>query len=115
MEKKFNLFENEKKTEKFTLSALVANKSGILLRLAMVLSKRNYSIHFFNVKPTANRKVKQMIMIIEGESQIFPQVIKQMSKLVDIIQIRVIASIVERSHLKTHLSEEVHQKVQWKH
>ncbi|MFZ5805676.1 MAG: acetolactate synthase small subunit [Verrucomicrobiota bacterium] len=71
-----------------TLSLLVENKFGVLTRIAGLFSGRGYNIDTLNVAPTNDEKVSRMTITVVGDDQVLDQVIKQLNKLVDVIQVQ---------------------------
>jgi acetolactate synthase I/III small subunit len=71
-----------------TISALVENKFGVLTRIAGLFSGRGYNIDTLNVAPTNDEKVSRMTITVVGDDQVLDQVIKQLSKLVDVIHVQ---------------------------
>lgn len=70
-----------------TLHCFAANKAEILARMALVLHRRNFTIHSFRKLPTQNPDIQKMILEVEGEFSSLPSTLKLLNKLIDIIQI----------------------------
>lgn len=70
-----------------TLSILVENKFGVLARIAGLFSGRGFNIETLNVAPTHDVKISRMTVVVIGDSQILDQALKQLSKLVDVIEV----------------------------
>lgn len=68
-----------------TLSILVANKPGVLVRVALVFARRGYNIDSLVVSPVHNPKFSRMTITAKGNSTILEQIIKQVNKLIDVI------------------------------
>jgi acetolactate synthase-1/3 small subunit len=68
-----------------TISVLVANKPGVLVRIALVFARRGYNIDSLVVSPTVNPKYSRMTITAKGDLEILEQIIKNVSKLVDVI------------------------------
>jgi len=68
-----------------TLSMLVANKPGVLVRIALVFSRRGYNIDALVVSPAFNLKYSRMTITAQGDLETLDQIIKQVNKLVDVI------------------------------
>ncbi|HBG60217.1 MAG: acetolactate synthase small subunit [Omnitrophica WOR_2 bacterium GWF2_38_59] len=68
-----------------TISFLVANKPGVLVRVALVFARRGYNIDSLVVSPSLNEKFSRMTITAQGDPEILDQIIKQASKLVDVI------------------------------
>jgi acetolactate synthase I/III small subunit len=68
-----------------TLSILVANKPGVLVRVALVFARRGYNIDSLVVSPVHNPKFSRMTIAAKGDPKILEQIIKQVNKLIDVI------------------------------
>jgi acetolactate synthase-1/3 small subunit len=68
-----------------TLSILVANKPGVLVRVALVFARRAYNIDSLVVSPVHNPKFSRMTITAKGDPKILEQIIKQVNKLIDVI------------------------------
>ena len=68
-----------------TLSALVANKPGVLARIAQVFSRRGFNIDSLVVSPTRDGNYSRMTITALGDLAGLDQIIKQVNKLVDVI------------------------------
>jgi len=70
-----------------TISVLVANKFGVLARVAGLFSGRGYNIESLCVAPTLDATVSQMTIVTVGDDRIIEQVTKQLNKLIDVIKV----------------------------
>ena len=68
-----------------TISFLVANKPGVLVRVAQVFARRGYNIDSLVVSATMNPQYSRMTITATGDPQILDQIIKQSAKLIDVI------------------------------
>lgn len=68
-----------------TLSILVVNKPGVLVRCAQVFARRGFNIDALVVSPSVNPKYSRMTITLQGAPQALEQIIKQTSKLIDVI------------------------------
>ncbi|MBF0512117.1 MAG: acetolactate synthase small subunit [Candidatus Omnitrophica bacterium] len=68
-----------------TISVLVANKPGVLVRTALVFARRGYNIDSLVVSPTVNPKYSRMTITAKGDLETLEQIIKNVNKLVDVI------------------------------
>ena len=68
-----------------TISVLVANKPGVLVRIALVFARRAYNIDSLVVSPTVNPKYSRMTITAKGDLETLDQIIKNVSKLIDVI------------------------------
>lgn len=68
-----------------TLSVYVANKPGVLARVALLFARRGYNIESLVVSPAMDGEFSRMTIGARGDSECLDQIIKHVSKLVDII------------------------------
>ena len=68
-----------------TISLFVHNKPGVLVRVAMVFSRRGYNIESLVVSPAAKQQFSRMTITGSGDPATLEQIIKQMTKLVDVV------------------------------
>ena len=73
------------------LSILVANRAGVLSRVSGLFSRRGYNIDSLTVGVTADPRYSRMTVAVRGDDQIIDQIRKQVSKLVDVIDIKVLS------------------------
>ena len=69
-----------------TISILLENKPGALLRVTGVLSARGYNIEGLTVAKTLDPEISRMTITVDVEERLRTQVIKQMNKLVNVLQ-----------------------------
>lgn len=68
------------------ISLLLENKPGALMRVTGLLSQRAYNIESLTVARTLDPELSRMTIVVEVESRLRAQVIKQMNKLVNVLQ-----------------------------
>lgn len=73
--------------KKHTISALVANRSGVLTRVSGLFSRRGYNIESLSVCATEDPNFSRMTIVAKGDDYILEQIVKQLDKLVDIKKI----------------------------
>lgn len=73
--------------EKYVLSVLVENKSGVLSRVSGLFSRRGFNIDSLTVCETHNPGQSRMTIVVTGDEYILEQIEKQLSKLVEVISI----------------------------
>ncbi len=71
-----------------TLSVLVENRFGVLTRIAGMFSGRGYNIDSLNVGPTLDPTRSRMTIVVRGDDAVLEQVTKQLSKLIDVIEVQ---------------------------
>ena len=68
-----------------TISLLVCNKPGVLLRTTLVFSRRGCNIESLVVSPALDGEYSRMTITAVGDPKILEQIIKQVSKLIDVV------------------------------
>jgi acetolactate synthase-1/3 small subunit len=69
-----------------TISALVRNQPGVLVRVALVFARRGYNIESMVVSAdVANGEFSRMTMTCRGDLDTLEQIIKQLTKLIDVV------------------------------
>lgn len=76
---------NEGTKNLHTISLLVRDAPGVLVRVAMVFSRRGYNIESLVVSPSAGSGFSRMTVTCSGDVSILEQMIKQLTKLVDVV------------------------------
>lgn len=69
-----------------TISVYVANKPGVLARIAQVFARRSYNIDALVVSPVVDTHFSRMTITLKGDPDGLDQVIQQTSKLIDVIR-----------------------------
>jgi acetolactate synthase I/III small subunit len=72
---------------KHTLSVLVENKPGVLVRIAGLFSRRGFNIDSLAVGPTEYEEISRMTIVVNCEEHPLEQVTKQLNKLVNVLKI----------------------------
>ena len=69
-----------------TISMLVRNKPGVLVRIALVFSRRGYNIESLVVSTdVADGEFSRMTITCSGDPVTLEQIIKQVTKLIDVV------------------------------
>ncbi len=74
-----------------TIAVIVENKSGVLTRIAGLFSRRSFNIDGLSVGATDNPEYSRMTITVEGDNEVLEQVIKQLSKLINVIRVSELA------------------------
>ncbi len=74
--------------KRHVVSALVENRSGTLSRVSGLFSRRGFNIDGLTVGETDNPSVSRMTIAVSGDEAVLEQIVKQLSKLVDVIAVR---------------------------
>ena len=77
---------------RIVLSLLVDNTSGVLSRVAGLFSRRGYNIESLTVGETADPRYSRMTVVSNGDDEILEQIEKQLRKLEDVVNIKVLKS-----------------------
>jgi len=72
---------------KHTISLLVENTPGVLMKVAGLFRRRGYNIDSLAVGVTEQPTVSRMIITVGGEPEILEQIIKQLNKLIEVIKV----------------------------
>lgn len=73
--------------EKFIISALVQNHSGVLARVSSLFGRRGFNINSLTVSPTTNEEFSRITIVVLGDEYTMMQVLKQMMKLEECIEV----------------------------
>lgn len=73
--------------KRYTISALVANKSGVLTRVSGLFTRRGYNIESITGCATEHPDETRLTIILNGDEYTLEQMIKQLDKLEDVIKI----------------------------
>ncbi len=71
-----------------TLVVLVENKAGVLARVAGLFARRGFNIASLAVAPTDDDHFSRITIVVDAESAPIDQVIKQLDKLVNVVDIK---------------------------
>ncbi len=72
---------------KHNIAVIVENKSGVLTRIAGLFSRRSFNIDSLSVGATDNPEYSRMTITVQGDRDVLEQVIKQLSKLINVIRV----------------------------
>ena len=70
-----------------TLSVLVENKPGVLVRVAGLFSRRGFNIESLAVGPTEHAEVSRITIVVSVQGAVLEQVTKQLNKLINVLKI----------------------------
>jgi acetolactate synthase-1/3 small subunit len=73
--------------QKHTISVLVENKFGVLARVAGMFSGRGFNIETLNVGPVHLEGLSRITATIVGDDQALDQALKQLNKLVNVVDV----------------------------
>ena len=75
------------KIKKYTIGALVSNKSGVLTRISVLFARRGYNIESVAACATEDPELSRMTVVLVGDEYTLYQLIRQMDKLEDVKKI----------------------------
>lgn len=78
-----------------TLSILLQNESGALVRVAGLFAARHCNIDTLTVAPTHDPAVSQLTLVLHGTAAMLEQIVRQTRKLVDVIDVRTLSLVAE--------------------
>jgi acetolactate synthase I/III small subunit len=70
-----------------TISLIVQNHAGVLVRIAELFSARGYNLEGLTVGATEDRSLSRMTLVTRGDDRVIEQVTKQLNKLIDVIKV----------------------------
>jgi acetolactate synthase-1/3 small subunit len=76
------------------IAALVENRAGTLSRVSGLFSRRGFNIDSLTVGETNDPTISRMTIAVHGDDAILEQIVKQLSKLVDVAAVRELESSV---------------------
>lgn len=68
-----------------SISLLVSNKPGVLIRIALVFARRGYNIDSLVVSPANNEEFARMSITASGNPKTLALILGQLNKLVDVL------------------------------
>jgi len=74
--------------KRHTISLYVSNKPGVLIRISLVFARRGFNIDSLVVSAAHDPAFSRMVIVATGEEKTFDQILKQLAKLVDVIDAR---------------------------
>ncbi len=72
---------------KHVISVMVENRPGVLARVSGLFARRGYNIDTLAVCATENPEVSRMTVVTSGDEAELEQIVKQLNKLIDVIQV----------------------------
>ena len=101
--------------QKKVFQLLVDNTSGVLSRISGLFSRRGYNIESITAGGTADPRYTRITIVTSGDDEILDQIEKQVAKLVDVRDIKVLepdASVFrERVMIKVKVDADNRQSV----
>ncbi len=70
------------------LSALVANRPGVLNRVSGLIRRRGFNIENLTVGPTLDHSISRMTLVVNVGAAPADQAVRQLAKLIDVVDAR---------------------------
>lgn len=98
--------------KKRVLSLLVDNTSGVLSRVAGLFSRRGYNIDSLTVGETADSRYSRMTIVVRGDELTLDQITKQLAKLIDVADIKILedSTSVSRELILVKVRVDAHER-----
>jgi len=68
-----------------TISLKVSNRPGVLIRIALVFSRRGYNLDSLVVSPSSDPEFSMMNIVASGDEKVLDQILKQLNKIIDVV------------------------------
>lgn len=75
----------ENSNDRHSISLLVNNKPGVLIRISLVFARRGYNLESLVVSAAHDPRFSRMTLVATGKRSTLEQILKQLKKLVDVI------------------------------
>ena len=73
--------------QQHTLTIMLQNETGALVRVAGLFASRSYNIDSLNVAATADPAISKLVLSIRGDDQAVVQIVRQTRKLIDVLEV----------------------------
>jgi len=83
------------------ISVLLENESGALSRVAGLFSARSFNIESLSVAPSEDSSASRMTIVTSGNDAVIEQIVKQLDKLIDVIEV---SEITSNEHIEREIS-----------
>jgi acetolactate synthase-1/3 small subunit len=70
-----------------TLTIMLQNETGALVRVAGLFASRSYNIDSLSVAATADPAISKLVLSIRGDDQAVVQIVRQTRKLIDVLEV----------------------------
>ena len=71
------------------IAALVENRPGVLFKVANMIRRRSFNIESITVGTVDHKDISRMTITLHADDAIVEQLVKQLSKLIDVIEAKV--------------------------
>ena len=83
------------------ISVLLENESGALSRVSGLFSARSFNIESLSVAPSEDETTSRMTIVTSGNDNVIEQIVKQLDKLIDVIEV---SEITSNEHLEREIA-----------
>jgi len=98
-----------------TISVIVENKPGVLLRVAGLFSRRGFNIESLAVGTTEKPDISRMTIVVTGDDLVLEQITKQLYKQIDVLKVFDLpeAESIERelTLIKVHATDKTRKEI----
>ena len=92
--------ESQSAPMEHVISVLVENRFGVLSHISGMFSGRGFNIDSLAVGETEDPSVSRMTIVVQGDDQVVAQILKQLNRQVNVIQVEDLAG---REHVEREL------------
>ena len=85
---------------KHTLSILLQNESGALVRVAGLFAARHCNIDALTVAMTHDPAISQITLVMHGDANTLEQILRQLRKLVDVLDANSLSLVGSRDDVR---------------
>ncbi|UCH01474.1 MAG: acetolactate synthase small subunit [Candidatus Bathyarchaeota archaeon] len=78
------------KKQTYIIATIVENKPGVLYEVSNLFRRRSFNIESISVGSTEQADLARMTITVSGEPNIIEQVVKQLSKLINVIKVSIL-------------------------
>ena len=100
--------------KRYTITALVSNKSGVLTRISGLFARRGFNIESLCACTTENQALSRMTIVLNGDEYVLAQLTKQLDKLIDVKKIALASeneSVCDSDELTPRLSPQFSEEL----
>ena len=83
------------------ISVLLENESGALSRVSGLFSARSFNIESLSVAPSEDKTTSRMTTVTSGNDSVIEQIVKQLDKLIDVIEV---SEITSNEHIEREIA-----------
>ena len=83
------------------ISVLLENESGALSRVSGLFSARSFNIESLSVASSEDKTTSRMTIVTSGNDSVIEQIVKQLDKLIDVIEV---SEITSNEHIEREIA-----------